>query len=227
MKPLIGPLEPQRCAGKSGAAYTLIEVVVITGVVLILGGLGLVTLAKHKVQSERGRCTVNLKNIGLAFRTWAADNQGALPMSVSTNRGGTQEYIGTGEVFRHYQVLLSQLSTPQILICPVGKGARTPAAANWGILANSNIDYFVGLDATGTFSSFLLAGDRWLTSNVPVTNHLLVLGAKATLAWQPTRHGDGQNVALGDGSVQGLTTRRLQEQIPTGTQAPLRLAIPQ
>lgn len=227
MKPLIGPLEPQRRAGKSGAAYTLIEVVVITGVVLILGGLGLVTLAKHKVHSERGRCTTNLKNIGLAFRTWAADNQGALPMSVSTNRGGTQEYIGTGEVFRHYQVLLQELSSPQVLICPVGMGARTQAATNWEVLANRNLDYFVGLDATGTFSSFLLAGDRWLTSNVAVTNHLLVLGTNATLAWQSTRHGDAGNVALGDGSVQGFTTRRLQQQLPTGTQAPLRLAIPQ
>ena len=216
-----------RCGGKAGAAFTLPEVSVIICVMVILSGMGFATLAKQRIKSGRMRCTTNLKNLGLAFRTGATDSVNGFPMSISTNRGGTKECIGTGEVFRHFQALANELSTPAILICPLGVGARTKEAANWGVLANSNIDYFVGLDAAETNPSSLLAGDRWLTSNIPVTNHLLVLGTNATLAWQPTRHGDGGNVALGDGSVQGLTTRRLQEQIPTGTQAPLRLAIPQ
>ena len=148
-------------------------------------------------------------------------------MSISTNRHGTLEYIATGEVFRHYQVLSNDLPTPATLICPLQIKSPTREAIAWEVLANTNIDYFVGVDASETNPSSLLAGDRWLTSNISITNHLLILGSNATLAWQPTPHGERSNVALGDGSVQAQTSQQLQDRIPTSNQIPLRLAIPQ
>ena len=47
-------------------------------------------------RSSRLGCDNNLKQIGLAFRTWAIDNDGRFPFNVSTNTGGTMEFCATG-----------------------------------------------------------------------------------------------------------------------------------
>jgi competence protein ComGC len=78
----------QRCH-----ALTLVEVVVIIVLLLVVAALLLPALAKAKIR-EGPNCANNLKQIGLAYRIWAGDNNDKYPMEISVTNGGTLELVG-------------------------------------------------------------------------------------------------------------------------------------
>ena len=206
------------------AAFTLNELLVIIAVAVVLAALAVSASAKAKEKSRKIGCNCRLKQIGLSFRIFANDRGDAFPMGLSTNKGGSMEYVTTGEVFRHFRAMSNELSTPKVLVCPADNRS---AASTFAVLSNFNISYFVGADATDTFPQSLLAGDRNLMTNgVPVGSGLLVLTTHVTVGWTAAQHKHSGNVVLGDGSVQQFTSARLQEQSADSGVATNRLLIP-
>ena len=100
---------------------------------LVIRGYLLIGPTGEWRRSSRLGCVNNLKQVGLAFRTWAIDNDGRFPFNVSTNTGGTMEFCATGtdgfdsNAALHFQVMSNELSTPRILVCPKDE-ARKPAS---------------------------------------------------------------------------------------------------
>jgi hypothetical protein len=95
--------------------------------------------------AQKITCVNNLKQIGLAFKTWALDNNGQFPWNVTTNEGGTMELCArapdgfdTNAPF-HFTVMSNELSTPLVLVCPQDL-SRTPVRA-FGKLRPENITY--------------------------------------------------------------------------------------
>jgi hypothetical protein len=90
-------------------------------------------------------CANNLKQIGLAFKTWAIDHDGQLPFQRSTNDGGTMELCARGSdgfdtnAPLHFQVMSNELSTPLILLCPKDR-SRKPAP-DFQHLQAANVTY--------------------------------------------------------------------------------------
>src|ERR1017187_9804541 len=95
----LGTSSEQTARTRSGLAFTVTELLITIACLALLAVIFLPILAKSKARSSRIGCTNNLKQIGLAFRTFAIDNDGQFPMQVSVTNGGTLELAASGVVF--------------------------------------------------------------------------------------------------------------------------------
>jgi prepilin-type processing-associated H-X9-DG protein len=168
-----------------------------------------------------------LKQIGLAFRQWALDNDDKNPMQVSVTNGGTMELVGSGNVFPHFLVMSNELNTPRILACPQDKGV-TSVAAFTPNLSDANVSFFVGIDAMDIMPQMFLAGDcNFQIGGKPVSSGIINLGTNTPVGWTKRRHkGPEGNIALADGSVQAFNSTRLREALANSGDMTNRLSIP-
>ncbi len=204
-------------------AFTRIELAVVIVVTALLACIVLPTLARVKQREQRTGCVSNLKQMGLGFRIFANDNGEQYPFNVSTTNGGAKELVAAGATFLQFRAMSNELSTPYILICPSDTRRR---ARNWSSLTESNVSYFVGLDAADGPMA-LLSGDRNLSVNgVAVRPGLLELTTDSVVGWTKEMHRSAGSLVLGDGSVQQATSVRLAEQVRHQDTATNRLLIP-
>lgn len=215
----------------SEQALTRIEVVIIVAVIAVLAAMLFPALRKDRERRKRSACVINLKQMGLAFHQWSNGGSPALPMEVSTNEGGTKEYTVTGEVFRLFLGISNELNTPKMLVCPADI-TRRPVKHFASLVNNTNISYFVGVDAKSiwaqeTFPSMFLTGDRNLTNGAPLPpNRIMDLASNSVAGWTAEIHSRQGNVGLADGSVQSFSTSKVREALNNTGVATNRLAMP-
>jgi hypothetical protein len=193
----------------------------------------------------RIQCVNNLKQVGLSYRVWEGDNNDKYPMAVAETNGGTMDFITGPSAFRHFLVMSNELSTPKILICPAESDqTRTPANAfaeaqtlfdqrtgmpivgPVSFLNNSNISYFVGVDAAETNAQMILSGDHNITNGTPVKNGMLYLTTNQESGWTAEMHNKVGNLLLADGSVQQLSISGLQTTVANTGVATNRMQMP-
>jgi prepilin-type N-terminal cleavage/methylation domain-containing protein/prepilin-type processing-associated H-X9-DG protein len=193
---------PHAARAISTRGMTLTEIICVVVVVSILLGMILPPTTGRR-PARRIKCINNLKNVGLAFRIWATDNNDQFPFQVSTNAGGALEF--TNNFVFQWQILSNELSTPKILVCPRRYGHITEAT-NWN-LAPGNVSYYLGLRASQTAPAAILSGDTdFLINKAPAKSGINQIRTNDTLAYPKRFHieTDGGNICFADGSVSYL-----------------------
>jgi len=214
-----------RKKGKSSRALTLIEVLVVVVAVFVLFVILEPNGSHAKGKAIRINCASNLKQIAMAFRTWESDNNNHYPMHGFTNQLGVMEFPNASNIFRYFQVMSNGLINSKILICPADSRS---AAANFNELSNTNLSYFIGLDAADeSDTNMLLTGDRNLVvDSVAVGPGLLTLTPTNQVGWSDKMHNGGGNIGLADGSVQQVTSSGLRGLLMNSGTNVNRLAVP-
>jgi len=207
-------MKASRCRGGAGA-FTLLELLSVIAVIIVLAALLLPALENVRAQAKRAQCVSRLRQIGVGFQNFAHDHNGQFPMALPASAGGTLEFAAGGRrlaggfyfSFRHLQALSNELVTPMLLVCPTD--LRQPALS-FGLLQNSNLSYFVGINATYAQPDSILAGDRNLTNDWAGAPSLVRLGANYSLRWTHELHRFKGNCLFSDGRVEEKNTPALR-----------------
>jgi prepilin-type N-terminal cleavage/methylation domain-containing protein/prepilin-type processing-associated H-X9-DG protein len=116
----------------SRRAFTLIELLVVIAILAILAALLLPALAAAKAKAKSAACQSNLRQVGLAIRIYASDNNGEIPfgpragaftspMNLYPSTGAPTSLIslGSGAPVGLGLLLGQQLAAqPKVLFCP-------------------------------------------------------------------------------------------------------------
>ncbi len=199
-----------KTSSKKCGGLTLIEVLVIVAILIVLAVL-LMPTVMHKPHGVAMKitCVNHLKQVGLSFRIYAGDNRDRYPMNISTNE---EPFANEATpVYQYLQLLQNELGTPKVVICPEDK--KRKVAIDFTNFSNANISYFIGLDADETLPNSILSGDRNITNGFAPKNDLLYLTTNQTVGFSDEIHKQQGNVALGDGSVQQVSSARLRSEL--------------
>jgi prepilin-type processing-associated H-X9-DG protein len=187
----------------------------VIAIIALLAAALFPAIARAKAKAKRIVCVGNLRQVGLAFHSFAHDHGNRFPMDAS-NSGDFREPSTTSHLdfaARHFRPLAAELVTPKLLICATD---TRRAAANFTTMRDENLSYFVALDAVFGRPNSLLAGDRNVAAFKPGLDARYRLDTSRPLSWTAELHQFSGNLLFGDGHVTSsanhgpaLTTRNL------------------
>ena len=114
---------------KKGAAFTLVELLIVIAIVGILAGLLLPALIQAKEKAKRTACVSNLKQVNLATRLYAEDNGESLPVLPNPNPYPN----GVGAYYKQLVKGYLGLTGPaapneKVFLCPADRTVYTQAS---------------------------------------------------------------------------------------------------
>lgn len=210
---------------KRPVAFTLVELLVVIVILALLAGLLLPALARAKDKARRIQCVSQLKQVALGMHAFATD-RGVYPWRLPIAEGGSKT---RSHIYYSFRAARYELDSPRILVCP---SDTRRAALQWSALRDTNISYFLCVDAMEHKVSMLLAGDRNISGGLArqdcpvagVKDVAIELGRAQIprVSWSRAIHRRAGNVALGDGSAHQVTPKATRELLAASDDDPGR-----
>lgn len=193
---------------------TLVELLIVMGVIALLAAVLLPALGRAKEKAKRIKCLSNLKQISAAIQMFAHDNE-RYPWRLPAANGGSR---GQPKVFYTFQALHLELASPALGVCPSDK--RTPARL-FATMDETNLSYFIGVDTKEQKTGMMLAGDRNLDGGKPnracpvaKLQNVTMEFARSDISkayWTGAIHHGVGNVTIGDSSAHQVSRHGVQE----------------
>jgi len=145
------------------AGFTLVELLVVIGIIAVLIAILLPALGRAREQSNRTACLANLRSLGQAMYLYAHSHHDRLPnANLTTTWDGTIGGMALCELAANY-------ATPGVFHCP---SDRDPAPTEI-----TTTDYFAANSAHISYEFYSI---WWSGKDGPI---LTRMGGKAPLAW--------------------------------------------
>jgi prepilin-type N-terminal cleavage/methylation domain-containing protein len=208
--------------------FTLVELLVVIAIIALLAALLVPALARAKEKSRCAQCLNNLRQTGLAFRSYTMEHQGDFPWHVAREEGGTYG-PQAGDGWRNFYVASNELGTPRLLACPSDRYTKA-TVTDWSTSSNGfahpdnrgrALSYFTGLDSYEELAVTFVAGDRHLSGAKadncasvcprPGVPALVLRPTNKAITWNGAIHRYQGSIAISDGGVRITRQQGLRE----------------
>jgi prepilin-type N-terminal cleavage/methylation domain-containing protein len=203
------------------AAFTLVELLIVVGIIAILISLLLPALGKAREAAQRTRCLAHLKQVGTSLQLYAVNNGGKVPIGWNDYKFSSYWIYDSSDklypVFGHlYRARL--ISNPRAFYCPQQTDPRlsfNTVENPWPPGVNANVRTRAGY----TSRPIVDWDDKWypksgmvnlarLPQSVIVTDLIPLPITSTGIGYRDINHRNSVNVLLGDLSAQPIVVNK-------------------
>jgi prepilin-type N-terminal cleavage/methylation domain-containing protein len=191
-------------AGRDARAFTLVELLIVLGVIGILASMLYPGIMRANNQAKNVLCVSQLHQVGVAATGIANDLNGRAPGH--SNRAIERTL---------FHAVLQGMGSTRTFLCPADPARARSSEAG---MDRTNTSYFISHSARLDEPQSILAGDRNVMAG-PAGQPFALLNGSVTLSisnkfgWSLIMHHSKGNVLQGDGSAQLTTATALDRLI--------------
>jgi len=202
-------------------AFTLIEILVVIGIIGILMAFLLPALEKAREKANAAKCATNLRSLGEALSMYTNENHGNYPRTIyvkgtpptaGTNPTAIDPFVPGGPAANDvsaaiFLLLRSQKIPPQLLICPYNDVNAWEPDKAFNLSSRSNFTNYrhnLGYSYANPYPDDRATQSGYrLTSQISAATPIMADLNPGTGGKHNSRNheGDGQNVLYADGHV--------------------------
>lgn len=209
----------RRVAAGRPRGFSLIELLTVVAIIGVLTALATVVVGRTRGAAKRAACQANLRQMGVAFRTYVADNRGFLPaVTKHTNADTTKGGVNT---LGNWQVEISPYFGNQLkqnVQAEANEPIKQLQCPEFEVVDKNAVTRGYGMNDVLTSRGMV----RALTGSTNVSNYsynfrvravevarpsitVLVSDSDSILANFATRHAGRANCVFADGHVASVT----------------------